>query len=430
VDMTMWSLSLHGLSEVRLEDVRVERNSDLSEVRARVLVHVNKLLLNGFYNMEAISQVMFFSNISSEGTRDFSIILEDAILGLEVSLGIGSGCQNDPGALVKDIHFPLFYREIQFEFDNIGNVMSTAMDVIGDLMVENERNKLATIIKQNLQSEVPSIVCDVAQKSLIEEPDKIPYFDQIFQNILNKEKYSSELFRDTLAENLAKKIFNESVKKHMTMFQSPLRNIIDPFTMFPLELPIKNKLYKCTVETCNFHLHNSRKADLESVILVRDRFLTYSAWRVQFHMPLLWMTGNYFLRNGKFLKVFPFGGSGDFMIRMNQVKVAMTVVLRETDGGLQIEQFNVDAGWRHITFKFDGFLQGLGNLADKLMNELGIGNRIVERQKNWIIGEVKSYLKGMAVCMLWSPSMGIELCMRDYWINLGWEFPWVYPSCK
>ena len=46
--------------------------------------------------------------------------------------------------------------------------MSTAMDVIGDLMVENERNKLATIIKQNLQSEVPSIVCDVAQKSLIE----------------------------------------------------------------------------------------------------------------------------------------------------------------------------------------------------------------------------------------------------------------------
>ena len=43
----MWSLSLHGLSEVRLEDVRVERNSDLSEVRARVLVHVNKLLLNG-----------------------------------------------------------------------------------------------------------------------------------------------------------------------------------------------------------------------------------------------------------------------------------------------------------------------------------------------------------------------------------------------
>ena len=47
------------------------------------------------------------------------------------------------------------------------------------------------------------------------------------------------MFRDTLAENLAKKIFNESVKKHMTMFQSPLRNIIDPFTMFPLELPIK-----------------------------------------------------------------------------------------------------------------------------------------------------------------------------------------------
>ena len=57
--------------------------------------------------MEAISQVMFFSNISSEGTRDFSIILEDAILGLEVSLGIGSGCQNDPGTLI-------FYLKAKF----------------------------------------------------------------------------------------------------------------------------------------------------------------------------------------------------------------------------------------------------------------------------------------------------------------------------
>ena len=50
-----------------------------------------------------------------------------------------------------------------------------------------------------------------------------------------------------------------------------------------------------TMETCNFYLHNAREAELESVILVRDAELSYSAWRLQFHLPLLWITGRYFL---------------------------------------------------------------------------------------------------------------------------------------
>ena len=45
---------------------------------------------------------------------------------------------------------------------------------------------------------------------------------------------------------------------------------------------------------------------------------------------------------------------------------------------------SVDAGWRDITFKFDGFLTGVGDLADTLLNKLGVGRLIVERQKVWI----------------------------------------------
>ena len=32
----------------------------------------------------------------------------------------------------------------------------------------------------------------------------------------------------------------------------------------------------------------------------------------------------------------------------------------------------VDIGWQDISFKFDGFLTGLGELADKIMNQLGV----------------------------------------------------------
>ena len=76
---------------------------------------------------------------------------------------------------------------------------------------------------------------------------------------------------------------------------SPLGSFVDPFMMFPLELTINKMLYKSTIEACNFHLHNGRKAELESVVLVRDPSLAFSALRVQFHMPLLWMTGQYYM---------------------------------------------------------------------------------------------------------------------------------------
>ena len=91
---------------------------------------------------------------------------------------------------------------------------------------------------------------------------------------------------------------------------------------------------------------------------------------------------------------------------------------------------SVNIGWQSIVFKFDGLWSGLEEVADKVMNQFGLGALIVEKQKAFIMDEIKSYLRGLAECMMWSPSQGIDLCMRDFWIDLGWEWPWVYPTCK
>ena len=41
----------------------------------------------------------------------------------------------------------------------------------------------------------------------------------------------------------------------------------------------------------------------------------------------------------------------------------------------------VDIGWQTIRFKFDGLWKGFGEIADKIMNQLGVGGLIVEKQK-------------------------------------------------
>lgn len=144
--------------------------------------------------MEAIPQMSWlFSNISSEGNREMTISLEDVKLGVEVSLGLGSWC-DDGGVEVTSIRFPLHYKNIEFEFDNIGSVLGAALDIIGDVVVENERLKLVSMVQELILTEVPSLVCkeEKFQSTFLE--NDLPQYDIKYMNILAKE--GSNLVRD------------------------------------------------------------------------------------------------------------------------------------------------------------------------------------------------------------------------------------------
>ena len=65
--------------------------------------------------------------------------------------------------------------------------------------------------------------------------------------------------------------------------------------MFPLEIKVNNNIYSTTVEACNVYLHNAKKVTMDSMTLVRDSNLEYSALRVQFNLPIVWTSGYYYL---------------------------------------------------------------------------------------------------------------------------------------
>ena len=47
VNMSMWDLDVYGLTDVKKDQVRVERNTDLSQLRARIMVQVDQLHITG-----------------------------------------------------------------------------------------------------------------------------------------------------------------------------------------------------------------------------------------------------------------------------------------------------------------------------------------------------------------------------------------------
>jgi len=440
VELWMWNITLHGLSGLSLRKLSLERNTGLTDIFTYALLDVDHLSLTGMYRMQgtsagsgALSWVL--SDISSEGERPLSINMTSVRIAAELEVALVNGCGQE-GAVVTEIKFPFSYREINFDFENIGTVLGTAVDVIGGLVIERERKNLVKLLQDGIASEVKTLICEDFVK-LAGESEHVDTKvsrgsisnDKFFKGILEKEG-GSKLIRDRLAENTVMKIFNESIKRHLGTSLSPLRTALDPLKLFPLEFKFKNDLYSANVEACDAYVHNVKQAVLEDMYLARDTNLSISALRVQFKVPVTWMSGFYKLRKAYLFTFIPAGGSGDFNVDLRDVRVALTVVLRNTQQGLIMEHFKVDIGWQTISFKFDGLWKGFGEIADKVMNQLGVGGLIVEKQKRWIMGEIKTYLRGLAVCVMWSPSLGLDLCMRQFWIDLGWDYPWVYPDCN
>ena len=132
----------------------------------------------------------------------------------------------------------------------------------------------------------------------------------------------------------------------------------------------------------------------------------------------------------KLFGIIPAGGDGDFMVDLTDVRVKLIVTIRAGETAVNMEMFKIDISWGDISFKFDNLAGGLSDLADKLMNQLGVGGTIVRKQKELIMAEIKNMLRGLTECAMYHPSRGMDTCMRDFWIGLGWEWPWVYPTCQ
>ena len=97
--------------------------------------------------------------------------------------------------------------------------------------------------------------------------------------------------------------------RHLSTRGSQLRTQLDPLPLFPIEFGFKKDVYRCPipsifiqclliiisadVEACDAYVHNIKMAKFDSMFLARDPNLEYSALRVQFSLPITWVSGFY-----------------------------------------------------------------------------------------------------------------------------------------
>ena len=58
-----------------------------------------------------------------------------------------------------------------------------------------------------------------------------------------------------------------------------------------------------------------------------------------------------------------------------------------------------------------------------------IGNVILQKKRLAIMEEIETYARRLFECILHDVYEGPSECMKQWWIDQGWVYPWVYPTC-
>lgn len=374
--------------------------------------------------------------------------MEEAKLNVVVKMDTVNECGKDDNLIISDLNLPLEYQKINYNFTNIGNVLGTAVGLIGGLALQFSFGMVRDMARNAVLQEVPSLICERESEdeprniSFVERltPRVDPATDQAWYTILNQGTQGwgwDTLRRDFLAENFIKKVFEDGVLSHLSNDSDPIVKALDPFQLLAASEDIHERgLIKGHVVACELFLRGLRGLNLIDMELVRNEDLTYSALRVTIGLPEANLTGKFRLNHLKVFSIIPLKDSeGTVDAHITGIKVVLTVVLRtnrvvdeKSNALIKIDHFEVDFQKDRAVID----VKGLGGTTTSKITNKGIkkiGNKVVTIMKDAVNTEIKTVIWGLVKCLMYKPGEGFNTCMDNYWQCLGFEVPFTFPTC-
>merc|ERR1719402_510263 len=442
LEFWMWNVTVHGLSEVNLTELVLDRSESLNDLRTHALLDIGDLTILGSYQYKGTPTGWSWlgaQEINSGGVQGFSINMTGARFGLELAMDTVDGCGREDNLVITDIQLPLNYDDITFTFDNIGYVISSAVNFIGGIVIDLQKSQIVEIVRGGVRDQLPSLLCRAGNVTDMDvRPVNISHeADPVWWDLVHPDSSDiGRMRRDTLAEKFVGKIFQDWVVQHFSDENDTLTQLLDPFLLLPVNEDFRIKgVIKGHIIVCEFYMYNLRQLRLSNMELVRNEDLTYSLLRLSLSLPTITMAGNYRLNHVKIMSVVPAPKSqGTINITLSDVAVTLTVALRaepaqhhHENANITIEHFEVDFVSRDIQIEITGITAIPDKVANKFTNKLA--NKVVAKQKAMINKEIKNILFGMADCIMYKPAQGLESCLDDFWASLGYEIPFTFPPC-
>jgi len=446
VDLSMWNITVHGIEDIHLAKLVLERGQGLNNLREEATIDLGNITVKGMYQYTAkcTAWICVIDSFDSEGPQPFEITMSGAKVKVEVKIQTLDQCGKKNNLIITDLNLPLEYQEVKFDFTNIGSVLGTGVAIIGDLALGVVQGMVVDFAKEGVRKELPTILCEDLPRNISRVDRVTPKVDQekepewygILKNGTGGWGWDN-LRRDFLAEQFVKKVFKDGVVKHFKNDSDPLVKALDPFQLLSASEDIHERgLIKGHIVACELFLYGLRNLNLTDMKLVRNEDLTFSALRVTIELPEANLTGKFRLSHLKLLSVISAKErEGTIHAHLTGIKVVLTVAMNtnkvtneSADALIKINHFEVDFAKERANID----VQGLGGkIMGKITNKgiKKIGNKLIDMQKEMLNMEIKNIMWGLAKCLMYQPGQGFNTCMDNFWACLGFEIPFKFPTC-
>ena len=144
-----------------------------------------------------------------------------AKLNIVIKFDTVNGCGEKYNLILKDIQLPIDYDNIIFDFTNIGSVLGSIVDTIGNLAISFSEGIVKAGVEDVLRKEVPSLLCEAGEVSRMEavlaavNKDKEPVWHSLLLQGARGWGWD-QLRRDFLAEKFMQKVINEGLQRAKT----------------------------------------------------------------------------------------------------------------------------------------------------------------------------------------------------------------------
>ena len=169
-----------------------------------------------------------------------------AKLNIVIKFDTVNGCGEKYNLILKDIQLPIDYDNIIFDFTNIGSVLGSIVDTIGNLAISFSEGIIKAGVEDMLRKEVPSLLCEAEEVSRMEavlaavNKDKEPVWHSLLLQGARGWGWD-QLRRDFLAEKFMQKVINEGFVRHLMNDSDPIVKALDPFQLLPASEDIHEK---------------------------------------------------------------------------------------------------------------------------------------------------------------------------------------------
>ena len=163
IDLQMWKIEIHGLSQIYLNQVLVTRAKNLFDFDLNVQFKFDKLVMNGTYRAAGSVGGWFGTSFSSDGDRSFTIEFVNATINprlrLDTSLNKNLECQRVRDVLISEIGVPLKYDDISINFTNLGYAANTAINGLSIFAIKAQEQNLLSLVMDQVKNTVNSLIC-------------------------------------------------------------------------------------------------------------------------------------------------------------------------------------------------------------------------------------------------------------------------------